>query len=158
MVVGVIHIPPRWGAMQAISDVMNASPLWIRAWASLESADPEFARSLDRLGLAKPLTWAGLAKGSGVAMQKVELMLRGQRRTSTFKTHTIAFRRAVSNVSLSEMPVHHDDDEDENKQAASTTTAPPSRTTTTMTTKRDNDNDDDDNEGPSIDTLFARNR
>ena len=36
-------------------------------------------------------------------------------RSSTFKTHTIALRCAVSHVSFSEMPVHDDDDDDEKK-------------------------------------------
>ena len=51
--------------------------MWLRAWASLESADPVFAGALMRIGLGRPLTWAGVAKGRGEPMEKASLMLTG---------------------------------------------------------------------------------
>ena len=62
-------------ATQAITDVISASPSWMRAWADLAAGDPELEASLTRLGLGRPLTWAGIAEGSGEAMTKLELML-----------------------------------------------------------------------------------
>ena len=63
--------------MQAITDILSASPGWLRLWADIEADDTEFVMQLRNKGLDRPLTWAGLAKGSGDLDERVSQVFAG---------------------------------------------------------------------------------
>ena len=80
--------------MQAITDILSASPGWLRLWAAIETEDADFIVQLKRKGLDRPLTWAGWAKGSGDLDLRVSQVLAGLGLTSLEKSPRDERRRA----------------------------------------------------------------
>ena len=80
--------------MQAITDILSASPGWLRLWAIIESEDAEYVVQLKQKGLDRPLTWAGLAKGTGDLDLRVSQVLAGLGLTSLENSPRDERRRA----------------------------------------------------------------